>query len=65
MTFVPKTRLSARSRQVSLAQPPSCGALVKGALEPSGSGPYVEAIREWIERVTPRDLPRPQLTLCR
>ncbi|MDB4975519.1 MAG: hypothetical protein JWN48_3860 [Myxococcaceae bacterium] len=40
-------------------------ALVRTALEPSGSGSYVEAVREWIERVTPRPAQRAQLRLVR
>ena len=27
--------------------------LVALAIEPSGEGPYVEAVREWIEQATP------------
>jgi hypothetical protein len=38
-----------------LAQP----RLVREAIEPTGEGPYVEAVREWIELVNlaPRRLP--------
>jgi hypothetical protein len=39
--------------------------LVTLALEPSGEGPYVDAVREWIERVTPRPSARPLLFLVR
>ena len=39
--------------------------LVALALEPSGEGPYVDAVREWIERVTPRPSARPVLFLVR
>ena len=39
--------------------------LVALALEPSGEGPYVDAVREWIERVTPRPSTRPALFLVR
>jgi hypothetical protein len=40
-------------------------ALMALALEPSGEGPYVEAVREWIELVTPRPVARPSLFLVR
>jgi hypothetical protein len=35
------------------------------AVEPTGEGAYVEAVREWIERVTPRSSARPALYLVR
>jgi hypothetical protein len=44
-------------------------ALVALATEPSGAGPYVDAVREWIELVTPvaepAEPPRPALRLVR
>jgi hypothetical protein len=35
------------------------------AVEPTGEGPYVEAVRELIEQVTPRVAARPALYLVR
>ena len=35
------------------------------AVEPTGEGPYVEAVRELIEQVTPRAATRPALYLVR
>lgn len=35
------------------------------AVEPTGEGPYVEAVREWIEQVTPRATTRAALYLVR
>lgn len=59
ITLVPKAR---SSDGATAWQQAACG-LVKNAPEPSGSGPYVEAIREWIERVTPRSPSRGQMRL--
>jgi hypothetical protein len=41
--------------------------LVAQAIEPEGEGPYVDALREWIERVTPaaEEPSRPALRLVR
>jgi hypothetical protein len=40
--------------------------LVAMAVDPSGEGHYVDAVREWIERVTPTSEPaRPGLRLVR
>lgn len=56
-SLVPKSRSSG-------AQARAAARMVRMAVEPSGEGPYVEALREWIERVTPR--PRiPALQLVR
>ena len=64
--LVPKNRVSTRpeSAQRQL-QAQSAPALLRSALEPSGTGPYVEAVREWIERVTPRAQQRSPLRLVR
>jgi hypothetical protein len=58
MSLLPQSR--------STAATPSCATahLVPFAVEPSGDGPYVEALRDWIERCSPR--PRgPSLRLVR
>jgi hypothetical protein len=40
--------------------------LVARAIEPEGEGPYADALREWIERVSPANEPaRPALRLVR
>jgi hypothetical protein len=60
ITLVSKTR---SERGAEALRPPSASGLVQSALEPSGAGPYVDAVREWIERVTPRPAQRPELRL--
>ena len=39
--------------------------LAELAIEPSGEGPYVDALREWIDQVTPPRRVPPQLRLVR
>lgn len=45
--------------------PGSRSPLVALALEPTGDAAYADAVREWIDRVSPRDRPRPVLHLVR
>jgi len=49
----PKTRFLARAEAPHWRPTPN-HALIRMAIEPSGSGPYVEAARDLIERCTPR-----------
>jgi len=66
ITLLPNTRSGLRPLGQAHGSPSQGGsALVSLALEPSGEGPYVEAVREWIERVTPRPSGRPALFLVR
>ncbi|MDB4985556.1 MAG: hypothetical protein JWN04_734 [Myxococcaceae bacterium] len=65
--LIPKTRSQERrepARGAADRQPAqAANGLVRSALEPAGSGAYVEAVREWIERVTvtPRSVQRSSL----
>ena len=78
--FVPQTRSNGGSESSAWQAPLSARApeaapregaaeLVRAAVEPSGTGVYVEAVREWIERITPRaplrSAVRPRLHLIR
>jgi hypothetical protein len=68
LTLISSTR--ARAERTSHSSQPSSAssttpALLTLALEPSGEGAYVEALREWIERVSPRTSTRPALQLVR
>jgi hypothetical protein len=43
-----------KSRPTTGTQARAASRTIRLAVEPSGEGPYVEGLREWIERVTPR-----------
>jgi hypothetical protein len=77
ITLVPNARSSTRPQGYAPGSPPSLARGSEGAprpegsclrsfaVEPTGEGPYVEAVREWIEQVTPRSATRPALYLVR
>jgi hypothetical protein len=54
ITLIPNDRSSTRTQGLTQAPAPaSAPSLRSFAVEPTGEGPYVEALREWIERVSP------------
>jgi hypothetical protein len=66
ITLVPNARSGASPVGQARGSVAKGGAsLLSLAAEPSGEGPYVDALREWIERVTPRPSARPALFLVR
>ncbi|MEY4510757.1 MAG: hypothetical protein RLZZ450_2879 [Pseudomonadota bacterium] len=66
ITLVPHPRSSIRTQGHAHESPTSGGPGMRSfAVEPTGEGAYVEAVREWIERVTPRSSARPALYLVR